>query len=529
MSKLDRRTVIVAMLLILAALVLLRAFNIGRTVMYDEAWNVNSIVAAATGNSSDVFYANFLRHPPLFDGLAALYTLATGSGRQGVAIATEVMSIVFAAGVAVVLFFCGRDWFDERTGLVAAFLFAVMPAARMYDSLAKPESLTVLLGLLFLLFFFRGRWLPAGIFLGLAMLTKEIFVFLPIALVLFLLASRRFSRLKDFAFSVGVGAAISFWWYLFVSNSKGEFLKFFLGRNQASANWREPAWFYVARLPDDIGWPVLALCLAAVVFLAARIVREGWPGSHGKAPGTVDAPEAVRASGDRPRWEMALFPVLWIAFVYAFLSLSYGKPAWLVYSALPAFALLGAWGLMEAAAALSGHRWLARAVVLIALAAALSLSIPVGFGSFYSRADKTFRLAVTHREVAEYLNRRMTASQRVLMPVRDFSPNIAFYLKDYRPGSVDLLPAEPEAAAERSLPDDRTVLLYESRTDPAQIGEHILFTGPRFVVMRPGFRAADGADTAEELSRLARPVDIGGVWVFDGREIARELARTGNR
>lgn len=515
----DRRVVAAALALILVVLVLLRVFNVGHTLTYDEAWNVNSVIDAATGQAEDVFYSNFLRHPPVYSGLSALYALATGAGRHGLALAMQVMSLVFAAGAALALFFCGRDWFGDGPGLAAAFLFAVMPAARMYDSLAKPESLTVLFGLLFLLFFFRGRYLLGGAFLGLAMLTKEIFIFVPAAVLLFLLASRQTERLKGFAVSLGAGVAMSAWWYLLVSNSKGEFLRFFLGRSREAVNWREPFWFYLSRLPDDVGWPVLALCLAGVVFLSLRL-KEGWPGG-GALPGA--------GGGRRPGWEMALLAVLWLVFAYAFLSLSYGKPPWLVYSAMPAFALLGGWGLSEAAGALRTRSRAAPWLVAVSLACALALSVPVGFGGFLMSADRTYPVSVAHRGAAEYVNAGSPGRVGIMMPVRDFSPNIAFYLDSYSPNSVHLLPREPVEDAERDLPEELTVLLYDSATVPSRVAEHLAYTSPGFLVMRPGFPAADGTDPAVALSEAARPVEIDGTWVFDAEELYRALSGAGNR
>jgi 4-amino-4-deoxy-L-arabinose transferase-like glycosyltransferase len=245
--------VLISLLAIVILVVLLRVFNIGHVLMYDEAWNVNSVIDAATGHVGDVFYDNFLRHPPLYTGLGAVYALVTGTGRVGLSLAMEIMSLLFSVALAVVIFLCGRDWFDERVGLAAAFLFAVMPAARVYDSVAKQESLTLLLGMLFMLLFFRRRYLMAGVFLGLAMLTKEIFIFVPAAVLLFILAARRFEKLKGYFESLGIGVLMSFWWYLFLSSSKGEFLRVFLGRSQESANWRQPWHFYLGRLPRDYG------------------------------------------------------------------------------------------------------------------------------------------------------------------------------------------------------------------------------------------------------------------------------------
>jgi 4-amino-4-deoxy-L-arabinose transferase-like glycosyltransferase len=525
MVKMKRKTLVVALLAIVVLLVLLRVFNIGHVLGYDEAWNANSVIDAATGHTGDVFYNNFLRHPPLYTGLGALYAAATGAGRTGVSLAMEIMSLLFSIGLAVVIFLCGRDWFDDLAGLAAAFLFAVMPAARVYDTLVKQESMVLLLGMLFALFFFRRRYALAGVFLGLAMLTKEIFIFVPAAVFLFLLATRRLREMKGFLLSAVIGAAMSFWWYLFVSKSRGEFLRFFLGRSQESLNWKQPWHFYLGRLGADTGWVALALALAAVVFLALRIAGEGWPGWSARARAAAEgaAPETGLEAKGRG-WEMAMLPLVWALFAYLFLSLSIGKPPWLVYSALPAIALLGGWGASEGCRLLAARRRVALATAGVVMAAALALSLQVGFGSFLKRADLTYAHSLTYERIAEYMNERMPADGRVLLRVNDFGPNLAFYLKSYKPDSVYLLPRKPDAGRESNLDQAFTMMLVDRGDNAGVIAGHTVMTRPDFVMIRPGFKASDGTDPAAALAALESPFRTGSVWVFDGRRLSDALA-----
>lgn len=527
MNTVNRKLLVAGLIAIVAMVILLRVFNLGHSLTYDEAWNANSVMDSATGHTNDVFYNNFLRHPPLYTGLGALYAAVCGTGRYGLSIAMEIMSIAFAAGLALAIFFCGRDWFGERAGLAAAFLFAVMPAARAYDSLVKQESLALLLGMLFLLLFFRGQFLLAGAMLGMAMLTKEIFVFLPAALFLFLLSSRGFSQLKGFFTSLAVGVLMSSWWYLFFSSSKGEFARFYLGRSLESANWRKPWHFYVGRLSLDIGWVTLALSFIGAVFLVTYIRRNGWPRGVSRAPVAAVSPPA-QVDARQPHWRIALFLVIWILLIYMFLSLSWGKPPWLIYSTLPAFALLGGWGLAEMARVLSAHPMRARAVLTAALAAALALSLPVGFGSFLLRADASYRRSMTYKDVALYMNARMSSSGRVLLRVNDLSPNLAFYLKSYRPDSLFVLPKEPGGGEEKDIEPSHTVLVLLGEAGTEAVIEQIAFTRPDFVMMRPGFKSSDGSDPAPGLARYETPVDIDGVWVFDGRKLREALAPAAN-
>ena len=519
MGSMNRKALAVALLAIIVMLVLLRVFNVGHVLGYDEAWNSNSVMDVATGRTGDVFYNNFLRHPPLYTGLGAVYALLTGAGRVGVSQGMEMMSLICAAALAIVIFFCGRDWFGDLAGLSAAFLFAVMPAARVYDTLVKQESMTMLFTMLFVLFFFREKYLLSGAFLGCAMLTKEIFVFTPVAVFLFLLAARRHKQIKWFFASLGIGAAVSLWWYLFVSRSKGEFLQFFLGRSLESKNWRQPWYYYLKLIPSDVGWIVVALTVAGMVFLALRVKKEGWPGRN-----ATDAETGVR--GAAQTWQMAFLPVIWVLFVYTFLSFSLGKPPWLIYSALPAFAILGGWGVSEGYRLLSAKRKTGKAVAAVVLAAALALSIPVGFTSFLTHADPKYRSSLRYGRVAGYMNASMSEDGRVMLRVNDFSPTLAFYLKNYRPESVMVLDAE-------SLRDGRirepgyNVFIFERDEDLQTVLDQIRSVEPDFVMLRPGFRSADGTDIAVALSGLARPTRFGSVWVFDGGDLRGALGRSG--
>jgi len=132
---------VVLLLLILALALALRLVNVGHLVSWDEAWNVNSIQDAASGHHSNAttFYPNFFRHPPLYTGLGVIYSKVAGMGRTGLSYFLEIVSILFSLALIVALFLCGRDWFNEWAGLAAAFIFAVMPAARVYDSLVKQD------------------------------------------------------------------------------------------------------------------------------------------------------------------------------------------------------------------------------------------------------------------------------------------------------------------------------------------------------------------------------------------------------
>jgi 4-amino-4-deoxy-L-arabinose transferase-like glycosyltransferase len=493
----------IALVAILLLALLLRVFNVGHTLSYDEAWNTLSMKDAAVGDTSDVFYKNFLRHPPGYTGLGVAYAWATGSGRAGLSYAMEILAILFAVGLVLAVFLCGRDWFGTRAGLLAAFLLAVMPAARVYDSWVKPESLTLLLCMLFLFSFFRQKYVLAGLLLGLALLTKEVAVFAIAALFLFLLAAGTWREIKRFFASLAIGVAVSAWWYLLVSESTGEFTDFFLGRSIEAVNWRRSWPYYLGRVPQDAGWVIALLLLASFAALLWRLTRRGWP---------------VRVE-ERGASRMVLLPAIWIVLVYAFLSFSYGKPPWLVYAALPAVALLCGWALSQLVPAGKERAWRYWAVGLV-LAAALAGSLALGFGSYLRRSDPTFTRALTHRRAAEFINGR-PGGGRVLLRVNDLSPNFAFYLDSYRPGSITEL-ADPPTPGDLEATRAYSLLLMPSDVSPEKAALDVLVFKPDQLVVRR-FPSAGGADLAVVLAGVLKPDVIGNLYVFDGGRLAEAL------
>ncbi len=496
-SVANRKAVIVILLAILILALLLRVFNVGHVLSWDEAWNVNSIVDAATGHTDDAstFFPNFWRHPPSYTGLGILYARVTGSGRVGISIALELLSIIFALLLIVVIFLCGRDWFDYRAGLFASFLFAVMPAARVYDTWVKQESMTLLFGLLFLLLFFRGKHVAAGVFLGMALLSKEIVVFIPFALVLFLAVTRRFGEFKRVALSLAVAFGLSAWWYLLFSRTSGHFVDFFLGKHESALTWARPWFFYLKRIPGDIGWVGFLAALLGVAFMAWRFMI-AWRGDRGR---------------DRyaPR-DMALFIVIWLAVIYLVLSLSEGKPPWMAYSAFPGFALLGGWGLLEASRAVKGRRRTAVALTALVVAVVVVTSVTVSFGGYVSSGDVMFPEALRDKAIAERINREVGAEGKIMLRDADLSPNLAFYLDCYRPGCMALLPLE------RSADDELrgfSFLLLDDRAGFEEALGYVEETRPDILLLRCD------STLAREVRRYVEPVRIDGTCIFKGRDL----------
>jgi PleD family two-component response regulator len=128
--------------------------------------------------------------------------------------------------------------------------------------------------------------------------------------------------------------------------------------------------------------------------------------------------------------------------------------------------------------------------------------------------------------VARYINKSISSDGKVMLRVNDFSPTLAFYLKNYRPESIMVLDDKP-SRDERIRKAGYNVFIFERDENLQTVKDQIRSVEPDFVMIRTGFRSADGTDIAAALSELARPTRFDTVWVFDGGDLSRALGRSG--
>lgn len=490
---------------------LLRAFNIGHVLSFDEAWNINTIASGAAGKTSGFYFFNFWRHPPLYTGLGIAFAALTAAGPPGVAVFMQVVSLASALSLVVMIFMCGRDWFGEKEGLLAAFIFAVIPAARFFDTWVKQESLTLLLCLVFLFLFFRKKPFLAGLVLGLAFLTKEIAIFTAVALAIFVLLVRRTGMVKKLMVSYLVAVLASMWWYLFFSVSVGAFTNFFLGRGRESANWAQAWSYYLGRFPRDVGWPV------AVLIVLSLVLVFGMP----KRLRSDKKNEAGYSSSS-----MGFFLAVWIAVVYLALSISYGKPPWMVYSALPAISLLGGFGLVHVGRLIPLKKEYVLSLLCMFLVVCLVLSITVGFERYMLEADPFFFRVIWDKEVADYVNSVVGKDGRVMLTVDLFVPNLILYLQCYEPENMVLLPRDVMAGSEECRP--YSVFILEQGTTFEEAVMHLDTIRPDVLVLSTVRTVRDRpvSDLALPFSRLVKPERVNpNGWVFDGRALIEAVGR----
>jgi hypothetical protein len=137
-------------------------------------------------------------HPGMIGWMIWLSTALFGDSPLGVRMVTLIGSSV----TIWLVFLAGRRLYDERAGRLAAMLFGIAFGTLKFGSMATPDAPLLLFwvaaiwALSHALSTAGGRqsavgwWTAAGLFLGLAMLSKYTAIFLPAGILLFLMLSR---------------------------------------------------------------------------------------------------------------------------------------------------------------------------------------------------------------------------------------------------------------------------------------------------------------------------------------------------
>lgn len=301
----------------------LRASWIGHLLTFDEAANLCGI-RAFVGGGLDYWTKWFWHHPPLFGTLLLLAKPL----EAGFAERAEWLMMCVSVLNLVMLFVLTRISFGTAPALWVAFCFAVMPAARFYDLWLKQDSLTVLFGLVAVYAFYKDRPLFSGLALGCSFLAKEMAMFYAAGIaVLWFLQSPKVRRVRDLLLVVVVTFATAAWWYFLFSISIQYFIAFATNSSTRWTDvetWTQPWYYFIRKLPLDIGFAGVLLCVAGLLFLALDFRRR-----------FALKPWAERTLDDvMPVW---FLPVLLVG--YFLFSLSRGKAAWFTGTLYPLLAV----------------------------------------------------------------------------------------------------------------------------------------------------------------------------------------------
>ena len=416
----DTRPMRIGQWLFLAACVLLFAALripwIGHLLTFDEASNLCG-VRAFVGGGLDYWTRWFWHHPPLFGALL----LFAKPLEAGFAERAEWLMMGVSALNLIMLFVLTRATLGTGPALWTAFCYAVMPVARCYDLWLKQDSLAVLFGLLAVYAFWKKRLYYSGLALGLAFLAKEVAMFYAAGIaVLWFLQAPRDRRFRDLFIVAVVSIVASAWWYLLFSISIKYFIAFAVDSSTEWTDvniWAKPWYYFLQKLPVDLGYHGLVLCLVGLLVLGFDFRRR----FSGK-------PWAERTMDDvMPVW---FLPILLTG--YILFSIARGKAAWFTSILYPLIAVpqgLAVYVILRWLE--NGTRWLISRrprlspawprVISGAAAAAFVIQIVMGnWGTDYEKyLQKQYYWmwlgADYSREAAQMMNRVVKSDERVLI------------------------------------------------------------------------------------------------------------------
>jgi 4-amino-4-deoxy-L-arabinose transferase-like glycosyltransferase len=239
--------------------------------------------------SDDVLYAHYARllasgrysveanHMALRFGL--LLPVAGAYALFGVSELTTVLVPLLASVASVILvFLIGRRQFGVKAGVIAALLMASFPLSIRYGSILVPEPVAGFYILTALWLYLSSREsgrlttaTAAGIFLGVAYLTRELALFVILAVLIEAAWQRRWRMFLAVAFGsliVVIGEQLCFW---FVSGDPLLRLHAMADHNQrpnAMAFLQHPAWRFFRAIPHMMLIPSLGFGLHSVMALA---------------------------------------------------------------------------------------------------------------------------------------------------------------------------------------------------------------------------------------------------------------------
>jgi len=381
---------------------------IGHLLTWDEAMNLCSI-RSFVSPGTDAFSFWFWRHPPLL----FICTMLLAPLSHGFAERVELLSVGVGVVTLVVLFLLNRKIFGERVALWSCLLLSVMPSSMFYDVWLKRDAPVAALGLAAMLLVSKSRPLLAAVCLGGALLAKETGIFyVGAALLMWLMTADR-NRWRNAAGMLLIILAVAGWWYLGVkSNVDGvvtvavkpgetvgllerltagiaKHIHFASGTDRWAANWQGSWYYYLARLPHDLGWVGFLLAAAGVLLLVLQFVHD--------------------------RRREACWPLVLLVPALIVLSALPGKVPWVPICLYPAWATLGAVG------AASMVRWARSRKEGGGAVAAITVLLLFHAGTMsYEHMlnhDGSRQLvpAQNSRQVAEVLNGLVADTDRVLL------------------------------------------------------------------------------------------------------------------
>jgi 4-amino-4-deoxy-L-arabinose transferase-like glycosyltransferase len=269
---------------ILAAILLLalglRLVNLGgRTLWYDEAfavlfaekgWDamIDGTLTPVEGGAADV-------HPLLYYATLNAWMDVFGQG----AAAVRMYSVLIGVATVFATFLLARDWFGDRTGLVAAFITAVAPFHVQYSQETRMYALLALVLVLTTWTYWQawqhgqpGYWIAFGVQAGIAMQVQQLAATYLLALGLLPFLARDRARIVQTGLAALLALAIYLPWMLYLPDQLRKLRHYWVQRPNVLHFWLALRTFVSVNLDFSSAWWLPTFLMAAVltIFLLYR-------------------------------------------------------------------------------------------------------------------------------------------------------------------------------------------------------------------------------------------------------------------
>lgn len=317
----------------------------------------------------------------------------------------RILEALFGVGVVFLAYRAGRAAFSRRTGLLAAFVTAVLPSAIFTGHVTKGDMAAVFLGMVFWLCAYRiyeeGKtrdYVLAGTLLGLAVSTKYYLAPLGIALPAAHFLSKRRGSHAMLAISLALIPLFFLIGTPYAWLSRGEFLQFFRDQRNAFASFTGPSRPYADRFLD---------ATRRLIRMEDDIPRF-WIGAAGL--GALCLAGALASVAEKKSW-LFLAPI----FAYWIIVSGYHNPAaGYLAPVFPLIAVLGA----EAAVRFSRRLRRGALAAWIAVCAAAALSALANAIVI----DRSYVLPDTRTEAKSWIEANIPPGSPILMDLASNNP-----------------------------------------------------------------------------------------------------------
>lgn len=356
----SQKTSIGAYLVLLVALIIIFA-GLGRThlIPWDEA--IYAKIAKNMVETKEFISMRWqpgvpwYEKPPLFMWLMAASMSVFGANSWG----ARIPSALFGFLTVVLTYFMGKKMFGKTAGLISALVLATTTQYIYYARASMLDVTTTFFIATSLYFYFKAQtgkayhWIVAGVFCGLAVMTKGIVGFLPLPvmglyeLYKLLVKGKKLStaEFKNYFLVLGPCVLIFAPWHLEMYRRFGmTFIDNYLGYHvitratvEIEDKGRHDFWWYLEVLKVSMRIWFIAL-LAAFPFSILVVVKPVREFIEKRFKFLGKSVQNFRIS--HAETDSLVFLLIWIVFVFFFFTVAKSKLVWYIIPLYPVLAVL---------------------------------------------------------------------------------------------------------------------------------------------------------------------------------------------